>query len=352
MNKRILIIKQSSLGDIVHTLPVAHALKRSFPDCSIAWVVQRAFSPLLECDPAIDTVYPIKIPSTSEPGASKMAYFQAFKETLRTLQTLRYHFKKARYDLILDFHASFRSGLLGWTNPGGVRIGFKDARELNTFFQDQLIAVPEELTHALEKNLLFCKHLNCSTEKEDFHMKHRSDDGESVRTLLETIGISDEQTVIYANPCARWESKFWPAKYWAMLADRLYEQQKFLVFAGSGGDRTYIETITKKMQSQPFVVAGQISLTEAVALLQRSAVYVGLDSGPMHMAAMSQTPVVALFGPTHPDRVRPYGVNHIILRNNRLDCLECRKRSCSHTRCMKSISVDSVLTATGEMMPS
>ena len=348
--ERILIIKQSSIGDIIHTLPVAHALKRSFPDCSIGWIVQQAFAPLLECDPSIDTVYPVHISSTSDPKAGKMVYFHALKEIVGTLKTLRSQLKLARYDLILDLHASFRSGLLGWTNPGGIRIGFKDAKELNTFFQNQLIVVPEYVKHALEKNVLFCNHLGCSVAEEDFHMHSRSGDVESVHSLLNTFGITNEDVIIYANPCARWESKFWPAEYWAALADSLYERGLLLVFAGSGGDRNFIARIAAQMQSNPIITAGELGLTEAVALLQRSAAYVGLDSGPMHMAAMTKTPVVALFGPTHPERVRPYGVKHIIMRNETLDCLECRKRQCNHLSCMKGIKVGSVVTAVTDIM--
>ena len=133
-NKNILIIKQSSLGDIVHTLPVVHALKRNFPSCSIGWVVQQGFSPLLACDPAVDHVHTIDIPSTSEPGRAKSVWWQAARSTLSALYRLRRECRRAPYDLVLDLHASFRSGLLGKMNPGGLRIGFNDAKELNTFF--------------------------------------------------------------------------------------------------------------------------------------------------------------------------------------------------------------------------
>jgi len=344
-NKRILIIKPSSLGDIVHSLPMVHALKRCFPGCSIGWIVQQAFAPLLECDPAVDTVYPVHIPSTSDPMAGKLAYFYAFKATIKTLKVLRFQLQQARYDLILDLHASFRSGLLGRTNPGGIRIGFEDAKELNTFFQNQLVAVPDHVEHALEKNLLFCDYLGCSVATEDFHMHSNSSDDESVLLFLQQLGINDSDVLIYANPCARWQTKFWPPEYWAALADRLYEQGCLLIFAGSSHDRDFIARISEQMQSKPCIAAGELGLTEAVALLQRSAVYVGLDSGPMHMAAMTGTPVVALFGPTHPERVGPYGVKDVIIRNEKIDCLGCRRRQCNHLSCMKGINVEEVFTA-------
>ncbi|RWX45993.1 heptosyltransferase-1 [Candidatus Electrothrix aarhusensis] len=116
-NKRILIIKPSSLGDIVHTLPVAHAIKRCFPNCFIGWIAQQSFAPLLQADDSIDAVYPIQIPSTSDPQAGRWAFSKAFKATISTLQKLHREFQQKPYDLILDLHASFRSGLLGRTNP-------------------------------------------------------------------------------------------------------------------------------------------------------------------------------------------------------------------------------------------
>ena len=135
-NKRILIIKPSSLGDIVHTLPVVHAVKRCFPACSIGWIVQQSFAPLLQADDSIDAIYPIYIPSASDPQAGRWAWLKAFKATVSTLHRLHREFRQKPYDIILDLHASFRSGLLGCTNPGGQRAGFSAAKELNTFFQD------------------------------------------------------------------------------------------------------------------------------------------------------------------------------------------------------------------------
>lgn len=340
--RRTLIVKPSSLGDIVHTLPMVHALKRCFPSSHLGWIVQDVFAGLLERDPVIDSVYPIHISSTSDPRAGRFAYMKAFIETLTTLQLLRRLLKRHPYDLILDLHASFRSGLLGRTNPGGLRAGFKDARELNIFFQHQLVTVPDHVEHALEKNLLFCDHLNCSVADEDFHMCCNSEDRDSVRTFLRQQAVVENRAIVYANPAARWQTKFWPKEKWAELADRFSDQGTVMIFGGSSQDSPYIESITKLMNTEPVVAAGRFNLPESVALIQRSCLYVGLDSGPMHMAALSGVPVVALFGPTHPSRVGPYGVEHRIVRAENLDCLECRKRTCDHLSCMKGISVQMV----------
>jgi lipopolysaccharide heptosyltransferase I len=349
--RRILIVKPSSLGDIVHTLPLAHAIKRSFPGCSIGWIVQQAFAPLLTADAAIDRIYPIQIPSTSEPQAGRFAWLMAFQATLQTLKNLRRQLRQEPYNLVLDLHASFRSGLLGRCNPGGLRIGFRDAKELNTLFQDQLVAVPAEVQHAQAKNLLFCQQLGICAAEEDFHLCCREEDRQAAQVFLQEQDVADKK-VIYANPAARWQSKFWPVEHWAELADHFAEQGMALIFGGSKEDAAYIAKIAQLMKRQPLIAAGSLNLAQSAALISQSALYVGLDSGPMHIAALAGVPVAALFGPTHPERVGPWNVPHRIVRAEGLTCLECRRRSCGHLSCMKGISVSMVAKAAAELLES
>ena len=340
--KRILIIKQSSLGDIIHTLPVVHALKRCYPSCQIGWIVEQGFASLAARDIAVDTVHPIRIPSTSNPDSGRLAYFQAFAATVTVLRQLRTVFYAHPYDLVLDLHASFRSGLLAMINPGGVRIGFGDARELNTFFQHHLVEITADTVHAVDKNLLFSKYLGCEAIAEDFHLCSSQADEQQIDDFLVEEGIGAADRFVYVNPTARWQSKFWLAPRWSELCDRLLEAGIRPVFGGSVGDLAYLNKITGKMDGRASIAAGRLSLTESVALMKRASAYVGLDTGPMHMAAMTGTPVVALFGPTHPERVGPYRVKNAVVRAEGLDCLCCRKRVCDHLRCMQGIAVATV----------
>jgi lipopolysaccharide heptosyltransferase I len=344
---RILILKPSSLGDIIHTLPLVHSLKRAWPDCHIGWVVQEAFAKMLENDPAVDTVHQINISSTSDPRSGRLAFFRAVGQTRRTLSHLRTVFQSNPYDLILDLHASFRSGLLGRANPGGKRFGFAGARELNSLFQDQLIPVPPETVHALEKNLLFCEQLGCSATKEDFFLSSGDAAERRINAKLAGYGVTPEDRLVYIQSTARWDTKLWFPERWAQLADRLIVNEGVkIILGGSREDREYISAIEAKMARVPIVTAGRCSLVELAALLSRCTVYVGLDSGPMHMAAMAGVPVVVLFGPTHPERVGPYGVEHVIVKAGNLDCLSCRKRTCNKMTCMDRIPVDMVYDAT------
>ena len=340
--KRILIIKQSSLGDIVHTLPLAHALKRCYPGCFIGWIVEKGLSALVSRDPSVDAVYPIHIPSTSEPEAGRFVYGQALVATLRMLRQLQATFRANPYDIVLDLHASFRSGLLGLTNPGGLRFGFAGAKELNTLFQHRLVANEAGLAHAMDKNLLFGAPFGCRPDPADFYLCANAEDHQRMRAFLEHAGVGREDRVVYVNATARWQSKFWLASRWAELCRLLQASKVQPVFGGSPSDLPYIQEIINDLPQKPLVAAGQLSLTESVALMQRAIAYVGLDTGPMHMAALCGTPVVALFGPTHPERVGPYGTGHTVIQADEVACLCCRKRICATPHCMEGISVAAV----------
>ncbi len=341
--KRILVVKPSSLGDVVHTLPVVHALKRCYPHCHIGWIVQSSFRGIIERDPGVDEILSISIPSTSEPGGDRWVVPRALAATLRTLRDLRKRLRASPYDLVLDLHASLRSGLMGLTNPGGIRIGFSDAKELNTLFQHHRLSTDPGQTHAVDKNLAFALHLGCAPIAEDFRVVAGDQAQERARVFLAETGISDREPLVYANPATRWETKHWTIDGWAAVADMLAQRAGIqVVFCGGPGDRDYIGRITARMDSRPVVAAGRLTLIESAALMALCTLYLGVDSGPMHIAAFSGRPVVALFGPTDPAKVGPYGAGHRVIRNEELDCLACRKRSCKELTCMAGITPEQV----------
>lgn len=349
--RRILIVKPSSLGDVVHTLPLVHAIKRRNPSCYIGWIVQRGFKGVIEFDPAVDEIIPIFIPSTSDPRAGRGAFFRAAKATVATFRELKRRFEERPYDIVLDLHASFRSGLIGKANPGGFRVGFSEAKELNTYFQDVTITEGPPLDHAVDKNLAFARYLDCPVISEDFRVVTGPEPKSRARAFLRKNQIGEGERFIYANPVARWETKLWTMEAWAKLADLFISETGIpVIFAGSPDDVPYIRSIADGMQERPVIAAGALGLAEAVALLEAAPVYVGVDSGPMHIAAFTGTKVVALFGPTNPSKVGPYGTGHRVLRREGLDCLGCRKRSCAHRRCLEDLDPRTVLLETMDLM--
>ncbi len=337
--KRILIIKPSSLGDIVHTLPVVHAIKRGFPTCVVAWVIQKSFRGVLENDPDIDEIIPIDIPSTSDPSAPRGVYGRALRATVSAFILLRKRCRKQPFDYVLDLHASLRSGVLALANPDGARVGFADAKEFNTLFQHTTLGPPQDKPHAVDKNLVFADFLGCTAQPDDFRIVTGIAERDRIRSMLKEKGIRSGDRIVYANPAARWATKYWTPDGWAELADLIVGNgDAHLIFAGSPADSTYIADIIRRMTHRPIDLSGKLSLAEAAALLEISDCYVGVDSGPMHMAAFTGTRVIALFGPTDPAKVGPYGDGHLVLRQEDLDCLACRKRSCTDRRCLEDIT--------------
>jgi len=350
IEKRILIVKPSSLGDVVHALPVVHAIKRHYANCHIGWIVQKGFQGILGDDATVDEIIPIDIPSTSDPNAGRNAVYRATVATIRTLRFLRKRFTIRPYHLVLDLHASFRSGLLAITSPGAIRIGFADAREVNTLFQHYCIPVDPGKPHAVDKNLEFARYLKCEPQPEDLRVNVGRVSRQEAESLIRSVGIAPGEKIIFANPAARWATKLWTVTAWARCADLFVrETGARVVFSGSPADVPLIRSITDRMRGEALVTAGRLSLPGVAALIETADVYVGADSGPMHIAAFVGTPVVALFGPTDPMKVGPYGAGHRVIRQERLDCLGCRKRTCSHLRCMEEITPEMVVAATVEL---
>jgi len=202
----------------------------------------------------------------------------------------------------------------------------------------------------MDKNLLFAAQFGCTPQPEDFRLCANPDDQLAAEGFLHRHAIETTDRFVYVNPTARWESKYWLAPRWSALCDRLTQAGIRPVLGGSGADTPYMQQITAQMRCAPVVSAGHLSLGESIALISKASAYVGLDTGPMHIAAMAGLPVVALFGPTHPERVGPYGVRRAIIQAQGVDCLCCRKRVCERMDCMRGISVEQVFAATMELL--
>lgn len=349
-NKKVLIVKPSSMGDVIHAIPVAHAIKRVYPGSKIGWVIQSGLESLLSGDSALDEIIMIDIPSTSNPGAPKKAYLDAAVATFRQLGRLRQKFKSSGYDIVIDLHASFRSGLISLTCPKSVRYGLADAKELNTFFQSELICLDSSKPHAVDKNLACLSVFGIESSPEDFLLRLPDDVTQEAGRFWDNLAPKDGNPVIYANPCARWITKMWNINAWNRLTAMMIDELNATVLFGGGqGDVNYIneifEGLSKSKMESARNIAGKLTPVVSAAVMARCRAYVGVDSGPMHMAAFLGLPIVAIFGPTDPRKVGPYSKLSTVIRNTNLDCLSCRKSSCTNLRCMDEIGPEAVFQA-------
>jgi len=305
--RRILILKPSSLGDIIHALSTVNLIRRRYSNAHIAWLVNTAFTSLLKNCPVINEVIPFP------------------RHNLRQVPALLKRLRQARYDLVVDLQGLLRSGLLAAATGASRRLGLSDAREGAGWFHNEIVPVMPQ--HAVDRYLLAARQLGCAAGPIEF-----------------PLGLAPEVSPagwIAINASARWKTKLWGDEKFAELIRQLPQDRVVLTGSTDEADRI------KKIAQGCRCIAGQTDLLELAELYRRCAVVVTNDSGPMHLAAAVGTPVVAIFGPTAPALTGPYGNRHIVLRAG-VVCSPCFKNSCANPvtmECMQRISVTEVLSA-------
>jgi len=327
--QKILIIKPSSLGDIVNALPAVGAIRRQFQGARITWLVKSEWASILTGHPFIDEVLAVPM-------------------TWRGLPRLIRSVHRRPFDLVVDLQGLFRSAVLGWLTRSCLRVGFSQAREGAPWLYTDRVTT--DLSHAVDRYRQIAAALGAKIDPVHFGLLQTGSATEEIDRFMKQTGISVPYAVIH--PTARWESKQWPPERFARIGDGLLQDKATVVFTGSRSDYNAIQHILSSMKYRAINGAGQLSLPGLVELIRRARLFIGNDSGPMHIAASVGTPVLALFGPTDPKKVGPYGAGHIVIQK-RSDCIGCHRSLCAHqNRCMKAIQVEEVQRAIEVLWPS
>jgi lipopolysaccharide heptosyltransferase II len=332
---RILLIKPSSLGDIVHALPTVASLRSIFPAAHLAWLVKREWAGLVERAEGVDAVWPV------DPGIVGW---------LSRVPGLR----AEGFDLVVDLQGLLRSGVMAWLSGSPARIGFSSGREGSPLFYSQRVAVPTPDMHAVDRYLLVAVALGAAAGLTPaFRFRPLPGDEQQLGALLRDHGLSPDIPWIAMNVSARWPTKRWPLEYFAQAADRLqHDGAGRVVLFGGPGDRIQVDAVKRAMRTEPVDLTGETPVGLLPALLKSAAVLVSNDSGPMHVAAAVGTPVVALFGPTNPVRTGPYGAGQVVLTHD-VPCRPCYSRRCVNSverECLVSIIPGQIVQAVHEQV--
>ncbi len=317
---RALIIKPSSLGDIVHALPFLGALKKRYPDIKVDWVVFKGLHGIIEGHPLIDNL--IVIDKSEMKSPSKI---------MSTAMGLRKQFKLAGYDIAIDLQGLLRSGVMAMLSSAPVRVGFSEAREGATMFYTlkvQGVSPDNRDIHAVDRYMKIAAALGCDISPVEFPMVHD-----------ECAAPFDGDYAVLV-PGARWESKKWPAKCFGELAQKLPIKS---VIVGGPEDCELAQIIVDNSNNMAFDMTGRTTLKQLSGLIKNAKYMVTNDTGPMHIGAAYNVPVFAIFGPTNYLRTGPYGQGHTII-DAALSCAPCYNRSCDDLRCMNEVTADMVLT--------
>ncbi|MGN6625866.1 MAG: lipopolysaccharide heptosyltransferase I [Tepidisphaeraceae bacterium] len=328
--QRILIVKPSALGDIVHTLPILQLLRRRFPAAQIDWLVVPAFASLLDGHPLLNSVIRF--------DRKRFAGWYRSAATARELIAFHRRLRQSRYDLAIDLQGLFRSGWLTWASGAADRVGFAYAREGAPLFYNHRVPTETHEKHAVERYLDIAEALGCGRGPVTFDFG--IDDAVRAATA-ELVGEGRPYAVLL--PGTNWATKRWPAENYAALVEPIAQRFGLRTIIAGGGDVAGIEF--PGAQS----LAGKTDLKQLVALLEKADLVIANDSGPMHIAAALNRPLVTLFGPTNAVRTGPYARMETVLQLD-LVCRPCYSRTCVHTSCLQWITPPEVIaTAQGRL---
>jgi lipopolysaccharide heptosyltransferase I len=346
----ILIVKTSAIGDVIHTLPALHCLRRYYPQARITWLVEEAAAALLAGHRDLDRVL---VSRRKRWSAAIRQGFGPARTAVREALALLGELRDTRYDLLLDFQGLLKSGVLVALARAERKVGFgrgMEHAEGSWIFLNERIPAVDMNIHALDRELILLRALGVPTPEVVFDLPITDSHQKRVAELLERGGLDRRLPLVAINPQATWPTKLWFEDRFAELADRLQERGCAVVFTGSPADRPAIARIIAGMKRAPLNLAGETSLLELAALYRASRVVVSTDTGPMHIAAAAGATVVAIFGATAPWRTGPWGEQHLVLRAE-MDCGPCLKKSCERDlACMRGISVEMVESAVVEKL--
>lgn len=329
--KKILIIKPSSLGDVVHSLPFLYAVKDAFPKAEMHWVIAKGLEGLLQDHPMVKKLWII--------NKDQWKNLKNIDGTIREVRRLFRGLKDESYDIVIDLQGLLRSGLLTYATRAPVRIGFREAREGSNLFYTHKIKGGREV-HAVDRYLKIASAIGCEVKDVSFPMPLIKE-SEKLKKLKEDFG--DYAVIV---PGARWKTKRWLPASFGRLASMLDMNS---VIVGSPNDIEIAKGIELCSGGKALSMAGNTSIKELISIIRNAKYVITNDSGPMHIAAAFGIPVVAIFGPTNPVRTGPYGGNHIIVKSD-VECAPCYKKKCKTMRCMDEISVEKVYEAINKLM--
>jgi len=346
--QRILCVRLSSLGDVVHALNALALLRRERPQAHIAWLVEDRFADLLQGHPHLDELLTVPRGTWGRWLKNPLRWPSVGSAAYGLARSLR----RSGYDVSVDFQSSLKSAWLVRAAGAPLRIGFGRAvnREFNSLVQNRLVDVPRTGIHRIERDLALLAPLGITPQYAAPALPSREADRKAVDALLAGRASDGPLVVIHPGTSRAAAFKRWMPERYGAVADRLVAERGARVLVTWGpADRDVAAAVAGCMRTPGALAPPIEGLMRYCELLRRVDLFIGSDTGPMHIASALGVPVVALFGPKDPVQTGPYCSRSIVVRGL-ADCAPCTRRRCSHVRCMASISADRVLRAALEVL--
>lgn len=328
--QKLLIVKLSSIGDIVHALPVAASLKSSFPHLHLGWIVEDRNLQVVQGTPCIDEL--IVIPHKKRKQGGVRQLWREFRPIIRDLRA-------KRFEVALDLQGLFKSGIWAWLSGARVRLGAHRMREGTKYLLKRVPSRPTSV-HVVDQYLDAAHWLGARTEPVKFPLHIPEGARQNTARLLQEMEMNPP--FISLNPSAGRDWKRWDIARFADLTDRIEREMGIpTVFVGGPGDKPLHDQLLKAKHRPLNSLIGRTNLKEVMAIVEQSAVHICGDTGTAHVAAALGVPCVSIFGPTDPDRTGPYGQRARVLCK-RNECVRCQQNDYPHEDCMHLVEVEEV----------
>ncbi len=325
---RILIVRLSAIGDVIHGMPIACALRERFPNALLAWTVEQRATMLLREHQAIDEL--IELP-------------RRWLRSPRVLGQLRRRLRAMKFDIAVEAQGLTKSAIVAWLSGAKRRIGFggRWGRELSQRINTETVETPAE--HVVDRNVQLLRPLGIDSPVVRFRVPEPLLDRIAAEEMIRYCGLADGFGIM--NMGAGWASKLWPAERYAAVAAHLGRERGLPTMVLWAGDeeRAMAERVAAGSGGHARR-APATTLTEVAALARRATLFIGSDTGPLHLAAAVGTPCVGLYGPWPAKRHGPYGPQHIALQKMFFEG-PTRQRRNAPSKYMEAIDVEDVCEA-------
>ncbi len=347
--ENILIIRLSAIGDVINVLPALRRLRAQFPGSRITWLVEDRASEILRDHPDVDEViiYPRK---KWQSGILKVnRSLNIISESLSFYKKLR----RNHYDLVIDFQGNLKSAVMNLITGSGNRLGFGrgHCKEFN-YLSTQHHAYPVgEKIHRIEKNLSLLKELDIETSFLRPELPVTKDDEEYISNFINE-NADPELPIIAIHPGTSKFGSFkqWSSENYTVLADMILDKYKANVILTWGpGELDVVNEIAENMKHNALPACETKSIKQLTELIKRATLFIGGDTGPLHIASIMGIPVVGIYGPKDPAVYGPYDGKSIVIKKD-VPCSPCRKRTCGDPICMSSILPEDVFSGVEKLM--
>ena len=329
--KNILVVKLSAIGDVIHALPVSYAIKETFPDAHLTWVVEPPAYDLLKMNPCVDEII-----------LFEKKKFKSFSGFIKSFFPFRKELQQKSYDAVLDLQGLFKSAAIAFFAQSNIKLGICNMRELSNKVSTPVIGEHAQ-GHIVERYLDTARAIGCRVDKVVFPIEISAEESLKAIEIMMQAGLDESKPYVVFAIGANWNNKRWRTEFFAELGDWLYSLKVTPVIIGGGQtDFSRASDIYDLMQLPPVNLVNKTNLPQLAYVIKKSRLVIGGDTGPVHLAAGLGIRTLMLMGPTDANRNGPYGQIQNAIEVDR-DCKGCWKRACPKREdCLEKISVKQV----------